>query len=99
VSTTRKRAARVLAHDRPADLVYLIGNEEFTVGAQVQTPLDTRSDDYPYSAASLAVAMEAIRRVAPATVKVHVVTGLPLNRFFDPNGHSVRGWRLIRIES
>jgi plasmid segregation protein ParM len=100
VSTTRKRTARVLAHDGPEDLAYLIGNEEFTVGAHVQTPLDTRSDDYPYSAASLAVAMEAIRRVAPATVKVHVVTGLPLNRFFDPNGRlnqdkvdrKARGW-------
>lgn len=100
VSATRKRTARLIGQDRTDTLTYLIGDEEFVVGAQVQDPLDTRSDHHPYSAASLSIAMEAIRRVVPAPVKVHVVTGLPLSRFFDSNGdvyqenvdRKARGW-------
>lgn len=87
VTAARKRTARLLGSDRMDDVSYLIGDQEFTVGADVQDPLDTRSNQYPYSPASLAVAMEAIRRVAPAPVKVHAITGLPLNRFYDSNGN------------
>jgi hypothetical protein len=63
VTAARRRTARLLGSDRMDELSYLIGDQEFTVGAHVQDPLDTRSDQYPYSPASLAVAMEAIRCV------------------------------------
>lgn len=86
VSNTASRTAKVLDRPLDRDSVYSVDGVQYTVGEHVEEPMDTRFDGFPYSAANLAVAMDAIRRVVPSSAKVHVITGLPLNRFYDANG-------------
>jgi hypothetical protein len=47
---------------------------------------DTRFEEFPFHPANLAVAMDAIRRVVAPASAVHVIAGLPFNRFYLPTG-------------
>ena len=90
--TSVTRTSQVIARtiDGPRALSesrYEIDGAVYTVGGDVLDPIDTRHDDFPYSAANLAIVMEALRRVLPeGTEQVHVVTNLPVNRFYTSTG-------------
>jgi plasmid segregation protein ParM len=65
--------------------VYEIEGVRYAVGLNV-VGRDTRFEDFPYHPANLAVAMDAIRRVVDPGTPVHVIAGMPLNRFYLPSG-------------
>jgi plasmid segregation protein ParM len=67
--------AHVAAH------VYEIERVRYAVDPNV-VGSDTRFEGYPYHPANLAVAMDAIRRVVAPGAAVHVIAGVPLNRFY-----------------
>lgn len=67
--------------------VYEIDGVNYAVGPNV-VGRDTRFEDFPYHPANLAVAMDAIRRVVEPGTPVHVIAGVPLNRFYLPSGEA-----------
>jgi plasmid segregation protein ParM len=89
-SVTRSSHVIARAIDGPrvvSDRRYKINGTVYTVGAEVPNPIDTRNDEFPYSDANLAVVVEALRRALPeGTEQVHVVTNLPVNRFYVSTG-------------
>lgn len=64
--------------------VYRIDGKLYAVG-NVRQPEDTRFDDYPFSPGNLAVALHALR-AAGVEGQVHAVTGMPVNRYYSPDG-------------
>lgn len=86
VSLTTRTTANLLDRRDTRERVYEIDGASYAVGPDVLEPMDTRYEDFPFSPANLAVAMDAIRRVVPSPVMVHVVAGVPLNRYYDRNG-------------
>ena len=92
VSLTTRTTASLLDRRDARERVYEVEGANWAVGPDVLDPMDTRYEDFPFSAANLAVSMDAIRRVVPSPVMVHVVAGVPLNRYYDRSGsvrHSV----------
>lgn len=62
--------------------VYEIEGSRYAVGPYVVSG-DTRFDEFPYHPANLAIAMDALRRVVEPATPVHVIAGVPLNRFYS----------------
>lgn len=75
----------VLGGSEDFEQVYEIDGVQYAVGPNVASR-DTRFEDFPYHPANLAVAMDAIRRVVEPGRSVHVIAGVPLNRFYLPSG-------------
>jgi plasmid segregation protein ParM len=48
--------------------------------------LNTRYNEYPFSAANLAVITDALRRAVPQNEMVHVMTGVPFSHFYTADG-------------
>src|SRR6185437_9116237 len=77
----------VMARGEQLENVYEIEGIQYAVGPDVVS-CDTRFEDFPYHPANLAVAMDAIRRVVEPAAPVHVITAVPLNRFYLPSGET-----------
>lgn len=75
----------VMGKGEDVENVYEIEGVRYAVGPNV-VGRDTRFEDFPYHPANLAVAMDAIRRVVDPGTPVHVVAGVPLDRFYLPSG-------------
>lgn len=75
----------VMGNREDIENVYEIEGVQYAVGPNV-VGRDTRFEDFPYHPANLAVAMDAIRRVVEPGAAVHVIAGVPLNRFYLPSG-------------
>lgn len=89
--TAVTRASRLTARAMSGPSVsnercYEIEGSVYTVGADVLDPIHTRFAEFPYSAANLAVAMDALRRVLAPGAAAHVVTDVPFNWFYAANG-------------
>lgn len=83
VNPSAKVAVMGSGHD--TEHVYEIEGVRYAVGPNVAGS-DTRFEEFPYHPANLAVAMDAIRRVVEPGARVHVIAGVPLNRFYMPSG-------------
>jgi plasmid segregation protein ParM len=83
LTPTYKKA--VIGDSENVESVYDINGKRVAVGPKV-VGMDSRFEEYPYSEENLAVAMDALRRVAAPGAPVHIVTGLPFNRYYLPNG-------------
>ena len=81
-----------------AESVYEIEGARYAVGPNVAGQ-DTRFEEFPFSAANLAVALNAIQRVVAPGARVQVVTGLPLNRFYKPSGEINRAVSAKKIKA
>lgn len=98
-SVTRSKTARIptaysvnpiakvalMGSGQDTEHVYEIEGVRYAVGPNVAGS-DTRFEEFPYHPANLAVAMDAIRRVVEPGARVHVIAGVPLNRFYLPSG-------------
>jgi len=65
---------------------YEIDGVVYAVGADVREPMDTRYDEFPFSPASLAVTIDAIRQAMPYGGRARVVTGLPIDICYRSSG-------------
>src|SRR5690606_17604219 len=68
-----------------AENVYEVEGARYAVGPNVAGQ-DTRFEDFPFSAANLAVAMDAIHRMGEPGARVQGRPGPPLNRSDPPSG-------------
>jgi plasmid segregation protein ParM len=80
--TVRAMSAPRVASER----CYEIEGTAYVVGPDVLDPINTQFEEFPYSGANLAIATEALRQVLPGGTAAHVITGLPLNRFYTSTG-------------
>ncbi|OXR48040.1 StbA family protein [Pusillimonas sp. T2] len=68
------------------DVIYEVARDEFvTVNANsvLSKSMDTRSDDYPTSSLNRALVVHALAEAGLIGADVSVVTGLPIDRFFN----------------
>lgn len=81
------------------DVIYEVANDEYvTVNANsvLSKSMDTRSDDYPTSSLNRALVVHALCNAGLAGQQVGVVTGLPIDRFFNegiPNNQLIEAKR------
>jgi plasmid segregation protein ParM len=78
---------------------YQIEGVIYAVGADVREPIETRYDGFPFSPPNLAVAIDALRQVLPPGTPTHVVTGLPLDRFYTSSGEQREAIATLKMKA